>query len=98
MKVMLTYFHELVSPHSVSFVAYLSFCLYSRRNIAPRYYERTVAELKFRDYCQCHDINSKTTFTLITLFFTLVMFLSFCHSKIVICGIITDRQHIKAMI
>jgi hypothetical protein len=45
-----------------------------------------------------HDINSKTTFTLITLFFTLVMFLSFCHSKIVICGIITGRQHIKAMI
>jgi hypothetical protein len=28
MKVMLTYFHELVSPHSVSFVAELSFCLY----------------------------------------------------------------------
>jgi hypothetical protein len=53
---------------------------------------RTVAELKFRALCQCHDINSKTTFTLITLFFTLVMFLSFWHSKIVICGIITGRQ------
>jgi hypothetical protein len=35
MTVMLAYFHELVSAHSVSFVAYLSFCLYSRRNIAP---------------------------------------------------------------
>jgi hypothetical protein len=52
----------------------------------------------FGHYCQCHDINSKTTFTLITLFFTLVMFLSFWQSKIVICGIITGRQHIKAMI
>jgi hypothetical protein len=26
------------------------------------------------------------------------MLCSFWHSKIVICGIITDRQHIKAMI
>jgi hypothetical protein len=44
MKVMLTYFHELVSPHSVSFVVYLSFCLYSRRNIAPDYYERCTTQ------------------------------------------------------
>jgi hypothetical protein len=42
----------------------------------------TVAELKFRAIFQCHDINSKTTFTLITLFFTLVMFLSFGVQKL----------------
>jgi hypothetical protein len=30
-SVMLAYFHELVSDHSVSFLSYCSFCLYSRR-------------------------------------------------------------------
>jgi hypothetical protein len=41
MKVMLAYFHELVSAHSVSSLVYLSFCLESRRNIAPYHYRRT---------------------------------------------------------
>jgi preprotein translocase subunit SecG len=31
-------------------------------------------------YYQGHNINSKTTFTLLTSFFTLVMFLSFVNS------------------
>jgi hypothetical protein len=38
MKVMLAYFHELVKVSAHSSVAYLSFCLYSRRNIAPHHY------------------------------------------------------------